>query len=260
MRPWLFSSVRCRLIGRVLEVARLLLGEEQLHVGAQRALVALQRQHVVRLLLDDRRGDLLLAAHGVDGDDRPLQREQLQQLGDGGDLVGFLRHLGLAEHQALPARPGRDHVDRRLGPALLIGAPQRLAVDGDDVGAELGERADPGDEAALELLGIERREQVAQLVVRRRAVLERPEAAQKLKLLLAELGDLHPALGGGQHGHQAQQQHLVERIPHLAGLARVFEGLEMLQPPNDLIECALGLRLGLHHRRVLRELRGHPQI
>jgi hypothetical protein len=129
-----------------------------------------------------------------------------------------------------------------------------------NVGAELAERADPGDEAALELFGIERGEQVAQLVVRRRAVLEGAKAAQRLKLLLAELGDLHPALGGGQHGHQAKQQHLVERIPYLAGLARVFEALEMLQPLNNLIERPLRLRLGLHHRAVLRESRGHRQI
>ena len=80
-------------------------------------------------------------------------------------------------------------MDRRLGPTLLIGAPERLAVDGDDVRAEFGERRRPGDEAVLELPGIEDREDIAELVVRGRALREPPETAQKSQLLLAVLGD-----------------------------------------------------------------------
>ena len=45
---------------------------------------------------------------------------------------------------------------------LLIGAPERLAIDGDDVGTELRERGDPGDEAVLESFRIERGEQVTE--------------------------------------------------------------------------------------------------
>ena len=68
-------------------------------------------------------------------------------------------------------------MDRGFGAALLIRAPERLAVDGDDVVAELGERGDPGDEAALEGFCIEGREQIAELIVRRRTMLERRKAA-----------------------------------------------------------------------------------
>ena len=42
--------------------------------------------------------------------------------GDGDDLVRFVRHLDLAEHQALMRRKGRDHMDRRLGVRLSAGA------------------------------------------------------------------------------------------------------------------------------------------
>ena len=107
-------------------------------------------------------------------------------------------------------------MDRGFSAALLIGAPQRLAVDGDEIGPERCERAGPGDEAALELFGVESREQIAELIVRRRAVLERSEPAQERELPLAELRDLDPALRAGQHRQQAQQQHLVEPIPDLA--------------------------------------------
>ena len=61
---------------------------------------------VVGLLVFDLLGDLLLATHRVDGHRRALQREQVQQIGNSDDRVGFLRHLGLAEHKALTrARP-----------------------------------------------------------------------------------------------------------------------------------------------------------
>src|SRR5882757_5246963 len=111
---------------------------------------------------------------------------------------------------------------RRLPPTVLIGTPQRLAVDGDDAGIEPGQARDPGDEARLELFGVEDRENVAELIVRRGLVLEWPEATQQRQLLLAVSGDLDPAFAAGDHAEQHQQEHLVKRIEHLAALARVI--------------------------------------
>jgi hypothetical protein len=56
----------------------------------------------------------------------------------------------------------------------------------------------------LEFLGVERGEDVAQLVMRRRAIRERSEPAQKRALLRPEAGDFHEALGPRQHRQQAQ--------------------------------------------------------
>jgi hypothetical protein len=67
-----------------------------------------------------------------------------------------------------------------------MGALQRLAVDGDEVGRAPGQRRHPADEAALELLGIEHGEEVAQVIMRGRAVRERPEVAQQGQLLLVD--------------------------------------------------------------------------
>src|SRR5688572_8004308 len=51
-------------------------------------------------------------------------------------------------------------------PALfLVGSTHRLAVDRDHVGRRAGR--DPGDEALLEFLRVKRREDVAELVMRR---------------------------------------------------------------------------------------------
>ena len=63
---------------------------------------------------------------------------------------------------------------------------------------------DPGDEAALELLGIERGEDIAEVIVRRRTIAERPEAAQKRELLVAEAGDIGEGFRPRQHRQQAQ--------------------------------------------------------
>jgi len=126
-------------------------------------------------------------------------------------------------------------VDGSRAAFLLVGT-HGLAVDGDDIGGNAGQRADPGNETSLEGFGIERRQDVAEVVMRRRsklgtrpceagmgslrrgAVLERPEAAQKRALLLPERGNVDDRLGSRQHGQQAQQQDLVQRIHHLAAL------------------------------------------
>ena len=64
--------------------------------------------------------------------------------------------------------------------------------------------------------------------MRGRSVAKRSEPAQKLELLVAEPGDVDEGFRPRQHAEQAQQQHLVERIHHLAALARVRQIPEML--------------------------------
>jgi hypothetical protein len=65
----------------------------------------------------------------------------------------------------LPRREGRHHVNRRFSSLPVAGTPRRVAVDGDHLGRSPGPRSNPGDEATLELLRIERREDVAEMVV-----------------------------------------------------------------------------------------------
>ena len=58
-------------------------------VVMQGGLVILDGQQVVGTPFEDGGGDLGLAPHGVDGDQRALQFKPLDQQRDGGDLVGF---------------------------------------------------------------------------------------------------------------------------------------------------------------------------
>jgi len=105
----------------------------------------------------------------------------------------------------------------------------------------------PHAEAALELPGVESSEDIAQVIVRRGAILERTEATQQRQFLDAEKSDLGEALGAGQHGEQTQKQHLIERIAHLALLARILEVLEMTQENNRFGEGRTVRRHVVHH-------------
>ncbi len=128
-------------------------------------MIAFQRENVVGLLVDHLLGDIALAAHRINGHDRPLDRQHVQQLGDSNDFVGFFRDLELAQHKALARGEGRNHVDRLFRPLLLIGAAQRLAVDGDDLRRCLGQRRDPSGKAALERSRVEGGENIAKVIV-----------------------------------------------------------------------------------------------
>jgi len=139
--------------------------------------------------------------------------------------------------EALARREGRDHMDRGFGAFLPAGALQRLAIDGDHISDRPGQGRDPSDEAALEFLGVKRREDVAEVIMRGSAVAKRSEPTQKIELLLPEPGDVRERLGSRQHRKQAQQQNLLERIQHLAGLARVGQIPEMIQKNDRFAEC-----------------------
>ena len=95
--------------------------------------------------------------------------------------------------------------------------------------------------------GVESSENIAEVIVRRGAILERTEATQQRQFLDAEKSDLGEALGAGQHGEQTQKQHLIERIAHLALLARILEVLEMTQENNRFGEGRTVRRHVVHH-------------
>ena len=85
---------------------------------------------------------------------------------------------------------------------------------------------------------------------------ERPEPAQKLDLLLAEPRDIDKGLRPRQHRKQAQQQHLGERINHLAGLARVGQILEIVQENNRLVKSRRVRTRSIHRPSSEIQIRG----
>src|SRR4051794_21286510 len=83
--------------------------------------------------------------------------------------------------------------------------------------------------------------------MRRRPIAKRPEAAQKRELLRPEPGDIDKGLGPGQHCEPRQQKHLVERIHHLAALARVRQIVKIAQKNNGFSKGPT-IRHGVHPR------------
>lgn len=104
----------------------------------------------------------------------------------------------MTEHQALAGSEGGDQVQRRL--TLAAGAPRGLAVDGDHALGHTAARGNPGGEAALELLGIKRGEDVTEMIVARGAVCERAKPVQQRDPGVAEQSDLRDMFGAGQRG------------------------------------------------------------
>jgi hypothetical protein len=56
-------------------------------------------------------------------------------------------------------------VDWSFRAFLLVGSAQRLAVDGNHIRRRAGQIRNPRDEAALEFSGIERRKNIAEVIV-----------------------------------------------------------------------------------------------
>ena len=217
----------------------------------QRSLIAFERDDVVGFLVLDLLGDGALAAHRVDGDDGALDRHHVEQRRNGDDLVGLLGDRDLPQHQPLPGRESRNHVDRLLGVLPGAGAARGLAVDGDDFGARLDECRNPGDETPAEGLRVERGEDVAEMIMRRRPACERPKAAQESELLLAKTRDVGEGLGPCQYGQQAQEQDLVERINDLARLPMVRHVFE-ISKKNRRLGQRRAITSRLSHRTILR--------
>ena len=71
-------------------------------------MIVLDGQHLVAALLDNRSGDVCLAAGRVDSHNLVLQVEQLQQMWDSGDLMGLGIHGDLPQGQAGLTGSGTD--------------------------------------------------------------------------------------------------------------------------------------------------------
>ena len=158
--------------------------------------------------------------------------------------------FGLTEHHALARGEGGDDMDGLFGPLLLVGAPHRLAVDGDHLGRRLRQRRRPRHKTALERHRIEPGEDDAQLVVRGRAVLEASKTLKELELGPAEARNIGHRLRPRQRRRQHQEQHLVERIGDLSLLPVVRQVLKMRQENSRLLHRPTS-RVPFRHRLIL---------
>ena len=121
-----------------------------------------------------------------------------------------------------------------IGPFALLRPAQGLAINRNHLGRRTRQGSNPGCKAALEVLGIEAGEDIAQMVMRGRAVQKRPEPSQKAELLGPKAGDINKRLGPSQHRKKRQKQHLIQPIHNLAALARVRQIFKITKKYNRL--------------------------
>jgi len=125
-------------------------------------------------------------------------------------------------------------MQRRLLPAVVEGASDRLAVDGHHLALEpVRERADPGREPGLERIGVDQHEHAPERVVRGNAVRQFQKGPEPSQLAAAIQGDVVPALGAGDHGTHGDHQHLDQAMLDLAGAARVLDRNKI---PSQLLD------------------------
>src|SRR3954451_22712932 len=192
--------------------------EEQLHVFKERALIALERQHIGAALIGVRSGDLALTGHGVGRDHHAGEAEHLEQLWDRGDLVRLVAHRPLSKHEALLGCPGRDQMQRRGSRRSVKGAPQGLTVERHHTRPALGKVAHERQKAGVELLWTEQPEHPRDRVVAGNAVLQGQELAQERLFSLSEQGHVRAVLAPAQHGAQGNHQDGVQIVK--PGVAR----------------------------------------
>jgi Mg2+ and Co2+ transporter CorA len=184
--------------------------------------VSLERQSIVATLIDDLAGDLALAIERIDGHDAALQRQHLQKPGNRRDLVRLGVGRDLAEHQALLAAPGADHVQRRLGARRVERPAQHLAVDRDDALAGFRKARHEVLKATAKLVRLQRAEHSAERVVRGQAILQNKEFPKERLLLLGKIRHLHAALTAAQNRAERDHQQFLKIMPPGVAGARIL--------------------------------------
>ena len=204
------------------------------HVVIQGGVVLFQREHIVGPLSDDLAGDGGLAAHRVDGDRGPREVQHAQQGGDGGALVGLLRHRDLAEDEPTVAGPGAHHMEGALPrPPMSMRPAQRLAVERHDLARRTWHRRPhPGQETGLQRLGIERGEDAPEGVMAGDAAGQRQEGSQPGLLRLGKRDHAHEAVRPANHRTQRNRQDVQQLMPPRPRHAGVRQRREMCRNPR----------------------------
>ena len=227
-----------------------LLGKSEGDLLIEGGVILLEREDVVGLLRHNLGSDGGLAAHRINRHRRPGQVQHPQQGGDRRDFVRFLGHRDLPEDQPTRARPGADHVQRRLPTAAGVCPAQRLAIEGDNLARRARHhRLHPGQEAGLKGVGIQRCEDPPEGIVAGDATRQGQKGPQPVLLRLGKGDHAHKALGPAQHRTQRNRQDVQQFVPGGPRDARVWQGRKIRRDTR---------RTPSHQPSPRRFMRQHP--
>jgi len=115
-----------------------------------------------------------------------------------------------------------------------VRATHALAVDSNELAAQRGaEFAHPTDEARLEALRIEQREDATEGVVRSDAIGERQMPPEPVQSQLGPYDDHHPIVGTADDGAQGDEQKFIQRVGTSPG-TRIFKIGERVHPTSTV--------------------------
>ncbi len=216
----------------------------------QRALIALERQHVVRLLLHELLGDHALTAHRVNRDNAARQCQQAEQGGQRGNLVRLCLDGDLAQEQPIGRRPRPDEMQRSVPGTMIMRAPHARPIQCNHLTGGLHRTGgNPGQEAALKPGRVEGGEHPPEGIVRGDAIGQGQERLQPGALRLAECLNLHPPVRPANHPAERDRDDVQQLMPFGSLNARINQrregivntGTGRLVHPG-LLPCRLGTR------------------
>ena len=179
----------------------------------QRRLVALRRQAVVGIGVDDLGRDFGLASHRVNRHQSPGNLDQFEQFGDRRDLVAFGVDDNLAETNMVRRRPSTDHVNRRLAAGFVVAATERFAIDRNDLAvADILQSGNPMEQTLFEFLRPNESKNCIKPIVRRNPCGQIKILREPIFLGATELRDRHEVIGSTDHRADRDEQNVVQRV------------------------------------------------
>ena len=149
--------------------------------------------------------------------------------------LDFSADFHLPEHKTLTGGEGRYHMDGAFT-GLATRAAHGLPIDRDHALRHAGQRRDPGDETALELLRVEGGEDVAEMIMRRACRRGTAGSGGEDRASSRQSGRFRRRIWLRPAPRAAPEEDLIKRIRDLAALAWVRQIVEMIEKYNCLEE------------------------
>jgi hypothetical protein len=191
----------------------------------QLGLVVFDGEHVVAAPRQHSRADVLLAEHGVAGDDLAFQRQDAQQFQGGLVLIGLGIDAQLADDGSYLGGVGRQQVN--AGDPLTGGAPQGLAIQGQRRAQLRAPGHHPTGQGLFVGIDVKLAEEGGQGAFARRVQAGEAQGEPEGQPVVAgELSDGFQAAHASEQGHGGEAEDSHEGMPSATTLARVGDGSE----------------------------------
>ncbi len=224
----LFRAAMPASLGRMPPIGKVLVVRPFRHIEAildllvQRALIALESQHVVRALFHDCLRNLLLASHRIDRDRSSVQFQCVNQFRYRRDFIRFLRRLPLTHGDSATAHERAHYMDRLLAASPIMRVACRLAIQRHDLSRQRGtQRFHPPQKARLKFRAAQRCKHPADRVMRGDTIFQRYMLPQPVQPFLAPFFNRFPIIHAAEHRAQRQEQYVRQSMHRPTDNSRV---------------------------------------